>query len=346
VAAGGKPRVTIADIAREAGVSVPTVSKVLNGKHEVAPDTRDRIERLIEKHRYSRRTRRQENRAGLVDLVFPELDSAWDVEIIRGVEEVAHGARMGTVVSAIHASSPPTRDWLDNLSARRSDGVILAVSDLTPRQIDRIMSLGMPIVAIDPTGGTPSAIPSVGATNWTGALTATEHLISLGHRDIAFIGGPEQLQCSRARGDGFRSAMHAADLEVRPELVHGGDFSHEAGQRAMTTLLDLAVPPTAVFAGNDQQALGACQAIRERGLRIPEDVSVIGFDDLPVARWTNPPLTTIRQPVAEMAAQAMRMLLRFLETGAFGSQRVELATELVERDSTAPPARSPGQPEG
>ncbi|HVV19339.1 MAG TPA: substrate-binding domain-containing protein, partial [Pseudonocardiaceae bacterium] len=212
--------------------------------------------------------------------------------------------------------------------------VILAVSDLTPKQSDRIASLGLPVVAIDPTGRTATNVPSVGATNWTGALTATEHLIGLGHERIAFIGGPSHLQCSHARGDGFRSAMRAAAL---PELVEVGDFSHEAGQRAMAALLDLARPPTAVFAGNDQQALGACQAIRERGLRIPEDVSVIGFDDLPIARWTNPPLTTIRQPIAEMAAQATRMLLRYLDTGTFDTQRIELSTELVVRASTAPP---------
>jgi DNA-binding LacI/PurR family transcriptional regulator len=328
-------RVTIADIAREAGVSVPTVSKVLNGKHEVAPDTRARIESLIEKHRYARRSRRPESRAGLVDLVFPSLDSAWDVEIIRGVEEVAHQAKMGTVVSAINGRGATARNWLDNLSARRSDGVILAVADLTPKQTDRVRSLGMPIVAIDPTGGTPKDIPSVGATNWQGALTATDHLIELGHREIAFVGGPDRLQCSQAREDGFRSAMRVAGLPVRSDLVHAGDFSHEAGQRVMATLLGLSVPPTAVFAGNDQQALGACQAVRERGLRIPDEVSVIGFDDLPAARWTNPPLTTIRQPIAEMAAQAMRMLLHYLETGAFGTARVELATELVVRSSTA-----------
>ncbi|HEX5117015.1 MAG TPA: LacI family DNA-binding transcriptional regulator [Pseudonocardiaceae bacterium] len=336
-----RTRVTIADIAREAGVSVPTVSKVLNGRHEVAPDTRDRIERLIEKHRYARRPRRQDSRAGLVDLVFPELDSAWDVEIIRGVEEIAHQAKMGTVVSAIHGHGATARNWLDNLSTRRSDGVILAVSDLTQQQADRIRSLGTPIVAIDPTGGTPQDIPSVGATNWTGALTATEHLISLGHQEIAFVGGPDLLQCSRARGDGFRSAMHAAGLTVRPELVHAGDFSHEAGQRVMERLLALPAPPTAVFAGNDQQALGACQAVRDHGLRIPDDVSVIGFDDLPAARWTNPPLTTIRQPIAEMAAQAMRMLLRYLDTGEYGTQRVELSTELVVRASTAAPRDQP-----
>lgn len=337
-----RPRVTIADIAREAGVSVPTVSKVLNGKHEVAAATRDRIEALIEKHRYARRPRRPLTRAGLVDLVFPTLDSAWDVEIIRGVEEIAHQAKIGTVVSAIHGPNATARNWLDNLSNRRSDGVILAVSDLTPGQTDRVRSLGMPIVAIDPTGGTAADIPSVGATNWQGALTATEHLILLGHRDIAFLGGPERLQCSQAREDGYRSAMRVAGLPIRPELLRAGDFSHEAGQKLMAELLELPVPPTAVFAGNDQQALGACQAIREHGLRIPDHVNVIGFDDLPAARWTNPPLTTIRQPIAEMAAQAMRMLLRYLDTGHYGTQRVELSTELVIRSSTAARDRFPG----
>jgi LacI family transcriptional regulator len=337
VASDASTRVTIADIAREAGVSVPTVSKVLNGRSEVAAETRQRVERLIAKHGYARRVRRPGDRAGLVDLVFPELDSAWAVEIIRGVEEVAHEARIGTVVSAIHRRNSTTRQWLDNLAARRSDGVILAVTELDPAQTERIRSLGVPVVIIDPVGEPDPGIPSVGATNWSGALSATEHLVSLGHRRIAFLGGPSRLQCSRARLDGYRSAMVGAGLAVPAELVKEGDFSHEAGEAATNALLDLDDPPTAIFAGNDQQALGAYQALRARGLRIPDDVNVVGFDDLPVAKWTNPPLTTIRQPIAEMAAHAMRMLLRYLDTGTFDTHRFELATELVARGSTAPP---------
>lgn len=335
-----QPRVTIADIAHQAGVSVPTVSKVLNGRSEVAPDTREHIERLLSEHQYTRRRRRAGDRVGLVDLVFPELDSAWAIEIIRGVEEVAHHARIGTVVSLIHDDATSQREWVENLSARRSDGVITAVSELGPKQSEHIRSLGVPVVGIDPVGEPDPDIPSVGATNWTGALEATKHLISLGHEEIAFIGGSERLQCSQARMDGFRSAMHSRGLTVRPELVASGDFSHKSGEKAMTRLLDLPRPPTAVFAGNDQQALGAYQAIRDRGLTIPDDISVIGFDDLPVARWTGPPLTTTRQPVAEMAAYAMRMLLRYLDTGVFDTRRVELATELIVRDSTASPANA------
>lgn len=331
----GKARVTIADIAAEAKVSVPTVSKVLNGRPEVSASTRDRVERLIVKHGYTRRTRQATHRAGLVDLVLPDLDSAWAVEIIRGVEAVAHHAAMGTVVSAIHGRSATTRQWLDNLAARRSDGVILTVSELDAWETERVRALGVPVVVIDPVGEPGPDIPSVGATNWRGALAATEHLQALGHRRIALISGPARLQCSRARKDGYRSAMTAAGLPVPEEFVLEGDFSHEAGERAAHHLLDLHCPPTALFAGNDQQALGAYQAIRDRGLRIPDDISVVGFDDLPVARWANPPLTTIRQPLPEMAAHAMRMLLHYLDEGSFETHRFELATELVRRGSTA-----------
>jgi LacI family transcriptional regulator len=329
----GKSRVTIADIAAEAKVSVPTVSKVLNGRPEVSASTRDRVERLIVKYGYTRRTRQTRQRAGLVDLVFPDLDSAWAVEIIRGVEEVAHHAAMGTVVSAIHGRSATTRQWLDNLAARKSDGVI-TVSELDTQETERVRALGVPVVIIDPVGEPGEDIPSVGATNWRGALAATEHLLALGHRRIALISGPAKLQCSRARRDGYRSAMTAAGLSVPDEFVREGDFSHEAGERGAHRLLDLHSPPTALFAGNDQQALGAYQAIRDRGLRIPEDISVVGFDDLPLARWANPPLTTIRQPLPEMAAHAMRMLLHYLDEGSFQTHRFELATELVRRGST------------
>lgn len=335
-----RPRITIADIARQAGVSVPTVSKVLNGRDEVAPETREHVERLLTEHKYTRRRPKQTARAGLVDLVLPKLDSAWAVDIIRGVEEVAHQVGIGTVVSVIHGDTNRERQWVDNLSARKSDGVITAVSELHTTQHERISSLGVPVVIIDPVGEPDPDIPSVGATNWTGALDAAKHLIGLGHERIAFVGGPGRLQCSRARLDGFRSAMNEAGLAMPPEFVRQGDFSHEAGERAMNELLALPEPPTAVFGGNDQQALGAYQAIREHGLRIPQDISVIGFDDLPVARWTGPPLTTIRQPVANMSAYAMRMLLQYLDTGRFDTRRVELATELVARDSTAaPPVR-------
>jgi LacI family transcriptional regulator len=176
----------------------------------------------------------------------------------------------------------------------------------------------------------------VGATNWAGGLAATEHLLSFRHRRIAAIAGPEDYLCSRARIDGYRSALERAGLEFDPALVRHGDFYHEGGFRRGVELLDLPDRPTAIFAGSDQQALGVYEAARQQGLRIPQDLSVVGFDDLPVARWVSPPLTTVRQPLAEMGRAAAQMLGEIIEDRPLRSRRVELSTELIMRESTGP----------
>ncbi|WP_235018058.1 LacI family DNA-binding transcriptional regulator [Thermomonospora echinospora] len=335
--------VTITAIAREAGVSVSTVSKVLNGRADVAEGTRSRVEELLAKHAYPRARRRGSDPAGLIDIVFDELDSPWAVEIIRGAEEVAHAAGTGTVVSAIHARSEPARQWLDNLERRRSEGVVLVVDELTAAQRARLQALDVPCIVIDPRGEPDPQVPSIGAANWAGGQAATRHLIELGHRRIAIISGPAGMLCSRARLDGYRGALEGAGLPADPALVRHGDFHHESGYLQAARLLELPDPPTAIFAGSDQQAFGACEAARERGLRIPQDLSIVGFDDLPVARWFSPPLTTVRQPLAEMGSLATRLLFRLSRGETLETHHVELATELVIRESTAPPP-APARP--
>jgi LacI family transcriptional regulator len=181
-------------------------------------------------------------------------------------------------------------------------------------------------------------VPTIGATNWAGGLSATEHLLSLGHRRIGFIAGPRRLLCSRARLDGYRAGLEAAGVAVADELLYQGDFYHESGFAGGSALLELADPPTAIFAASDQMAFGVYEAVRRRGLRVPDDVSVVGFDDLPEDRWSSPPLTTVRQPLTEMGALAARTVLRLAQGEAIESPRVELATELVVRDSTATPS--------
>ena len=331
-------RVTMTSIAKEAGVSVPTVSRVLNGRSDVAPHTRQRVEELLRRHGYRRRAARARAGAGLIDLVFNDLDSPWAVEIIRGVEDVAHAACVGTVVSAIHRRSASARQWMDNLRSRASDGVILVNSALEPPLEAELRRLDVPTVIVDPVGGLMLDAPTIGATNWAGGLAATEHLISLGHRRIGFISGPRHLLCSRARLDGYRAALEAADLPLADDLIWPGDFYHEAGFRGGNALLELDEPPTAIFAASDQMAFGAYEAVRRRGLRVPDDVSIVGFDDLPEARWASPPLTTVRQPLVEMGMLAARTVLRLAKGEEVESPRVELATELVVRDSAAPPA--------
>ncbi|GAA2326573.1 LacI family DNA-binding transcriptional regulator [Dactylosporangium salmoneum] len=335
-----EPRVTITAIAREAGVSVPTVSRVLNGRSDVSPQTRERVEAILREHGYRRRAGRNRPAAGLVDLVFNDLDSPWAVEIIRGVEEVAHATGIGTVVSAIHGQAASARQWLQNLRARATDGVIFVTSDVTPPLHAELQRLDIPFAVVDPAGATVGDVPTIGATNWAGGLRATEHLLSLGHRRIGFIAGPKRLLCSRARLDGYGAALAAAGLDIDAALVQQGDFYHESGWAGADALLRLADPPTAIFASSDQMAFGAYEAVRRRGLRVPDDVSVVGFDDLPESRWASPPLTTVRQPLAEMGLLAARTVLRLALGEVLETPRVELATELVVRDSTAAPAAS------
>ncbi|MDQ0826985.1 LacI family transcriptional regulator [Arthrobacter sp. B2I5] len=332
-------RATISEIAREAGVSVPTVSKVLNGHAHVAAETRARVEEIIARRDYARRPAKRRQKAGLVDLVFPGLGSEWALEIIEGVERVAQDAGYGTVVSSLNLDGSRIRPWLANLAERKSDGLLMAVYQLDAKQIQRVKSLGIPVVLIDPVGQPGPDLMTVGAANWEGGYSATDHLLQLGHKRIAMIGGREDLQCSSAREDGYISALRRAGIALDPALMVPGDFSIEAGEAATRKLLELPDRPTAIFTGNDGQALGAYRAARSAGLRIPEDLSVVGFDDVPAAEWIEPGLTTIRQPVVQMAETAMRALLRHLDGDEELPQRIELGTELVVRGSTAPPAK-------
>ncbi|MBH5131746.1 LacI family DNA-binding transcriptional regulator [Streptomyces sp. NA03103] len=336
---GGRGRVTITDIARRAGVSVPTVSRVVNGRSDVSPGTRARVEELLRRHGYRKRAAAPGRRAALLDLVFNDLDSPWAVEIIRGVEEVAHAAGAGTVVSAVHGRSGGARQWMRNLRARASDGVVLVTSALDPVLHQELRVLGVPLVVVDPAGSPALDVPTVGAANHAGGRAATEHLLALGHRRIGLIAGPPRLLCSRARHDGYRAALRGAGLAVDDSLVVPGDFRHESGFAACDALLGVPEPPTAVFAASDQMALGAIEALRRRGLRVPQDVSVVGFDDLPEVRWSAPPLTTVRQPLAEMGRVAARTVLRPARDERPDPPRVELGTELIVRSSTAPPPR-------
>ncbi|MFJ6215247.1 LacI family DNA-binding transcriptional regulator [Streptomyces sp. NPDC092296] len=329
---------TLAEIARAAGVSAPTVSKVLNGRADVAPATRSRVEELLRRHGYRRR-RSGSQQLQLLDLVFHELESSWAMEVIRGVENVAREEGFSLVLSESAGRLMPGQTWVDGVLARRPVGVILVLSDLDADQRTQLISRDIPFVVVDPAGDPGDDVPSIGATNWHGGLAATRHLVELGHRRIAVIGGPSSMMCSRARIDGYRAALETAGIAVDPELVREGDFHHESGYAVGLELLRLPEPPTAVFTGNDLQALGLYEAARELGLRIPEDLSVVGFDDLPIARWVGPPLTTVRQPLTEMAEAAARLVLDLGRAGPTAATRVDLATTLVARSSTAPPRR-------
>ena len=322
---------TIARIAQEAGVSVPTVSKVLNGRSGVSDQTRARVEDLIERYGYRKPQAKGNN---ILELVFHELAGMQAVDVIRGVEQVARKHRFGVVISE---SGLRAASGVDDLLERRPRAV-LAVGRLSEAERDVLKTRGIPFVVLDPATEQPDDVPFVGATDWRGGQMAVRHLLELGHRDIAVISAAQDSP-GRARLAGFHSALQAAGVAADPKLVTDAPLTREGGYAAAVELLARADRPTAVFASSDLQALGVYRAAREAGLRIPQDLSVVGFDDLPVGAWVDPPLTSVRRPLAEMAAAAAEMALALGRGEEPGQAGVEMATTLTVRESTAAPGR-------
>jgi len=342
-------RVTLASVADEAGVSLSTISKVLNGRSDVSAATRTRVEALLAERGYVRRIGRADGRADLIELVFHELDPIWSMELIDGVESVAKAHGLSVVLTVSGSRHAPDPDWIEGVMRRRPVGIVLVFSDLAPEYRDRLRSRAIPFVIVDPAGDPSPDAPSVGSANWSGGLAATRHLIELGHRRIAAITGPEDMMCSLARLDGYRSAMNSAGLAIDPEWIRFGDFHVSGGRERARELLDRPDRPTAIFAGSDMQALGVMEAARERGIRVPEELSIVGYDDIPLARWLTPRLTTVHQPLRRMGEEAARLAIRLAEerderddqdaaSGSAPTPRMDLATSLVVRESTAPPA--------
>ncbi|MET9877503.1 LacI family DNA-binding transcriptional regulator [Actinacidiphila glaucinigra] len=336
-------RITLADVASKAGVSLSTVSKVLNGRPDVAAPTRSKVERLLEANGYQRPAPTQPE-SRLIEIVFHELESVWAMELIRGVENVAKSRNMSVVLTESGTRHAPGPEWIEGVLRRRPLGVVLVFSSLPDDIKRKLRSRAINFVIIDPAGDPEPDVPSVGSANWAGGVAATRHLIDLGHRRIGIITGPDDMLCSLARLDGFRSAMGMAGLAVDNDLIRYGDFHVQGGHDGALALLEQPDPPTAIFAGSDLQALGVLEAARVKGLQVPRDLSVVGYDDLPLAQWASPSLTTVNQPLVEMAEEAARMLLRLSqpeEAGDKSNTRMELGVRLVVRKSTASP-REPG----
>ncbi len=326
--------VTISYIAESAGVSVPTVSKVINGRSGVAAETRARVEALIKQHGYRRGD--LASRSNMMELVFDELEDMWGAEIIRGVTQTARAHGVGVMLTEFGPQPAANRYRIDDTLSRRP-ACVVTVAQLSDEQREQLRAKGIPFVVFDPTIELPDGVPFVGATNWTGGRSATRHLIGLGHRRIGVVTGPDLVLCFRARLDGYRAALDAAGLPVDADLIVRTDVDQAAGRAAALDLLRRPDRPTAIFTGNDLQALGVYQAARALGLRIPADLSVVGFDDLPVAALIDPPLTTVHQPLTEMAAAATELALALGRGEQTSQLGLELATTLIVRESTAPP---------
>ncbi|MET0999394.1 MAG: LacI family DNA-binding transcriptional regulator [Marmoricola sp.] len=333
-------RTTLATVAASAGVSVATVSKVLTGRHDVAPATRARVQEMLRTYDYGGRLKTFE-RHPTIELTFRGTIGCYSSEIIQGV--AAEAAELGVAVTIgvkpvdqRPSAGAEAATWARNLAVNGRRAVIAVTDELGPHEFAALARMRLPLVVIDPMNVPSRDVVSVGSTNFRGGQVAAAHLVDLGHRRIAYLGGRASAECSQARLGGFRSTLEAAGVELPEEYVLSTeDFHYENGIQAAPQLLSLAERPTAVFAASDELARGAIEAARSLGLSVPEDLSVVGFDDTEIARIASPPLTTVRQPLQEMGAVALRTVLRLVAGERIDSNHVELATELVVRASTA-----------
>jgi LacI family xylobiose transport system transcriptional regulator len=331
----------LTELAREAGVSVPTVSKVLNGRFPVSRETRQRVLEAVDQHGYPRLSKpgKAVHRPDALELLFFELESTWAIQILWGVQQAAMENSCSVMISGMGGSFFPPDSWVEDVIARRSIGVIAALTALTDAQLDDLCENGIPVVALDPARTPPPDTPWISATNRDGAFTSTRHLLDLGHRRIAMVAGPGVIPCAHARLQGYRAAMAGAGAPVEG-LVRSGNMNAEDGLALGRELLQVSPRPTAIVTTNDLQAMGVYEAAREARLCIPGDLSVVGFDDLAVAAWMAPGLTTVHQPLHEMAVAATDLALCLAWGTPTEALHRELAVHLVVRASTAPP--SPG----
>ncbi len=335
-------RMTIAEIARVAGVSAATVSKVLNQRSDVGMATRQRVEQVVARHGYVRNRAARGLRkglSGLIDLVVPALDGDYYALVVSGVEEVLTSAQVRMVLSTTHNEAQRERQWLTTILDKSTDGVLLLIPHDSAEAIAQMRRHHVPFVIIDDRSESDASVPSVGAANWAGSWAAMAHLFSLGHRRIAMISGTPPLMASRVRVAAYMAALQTAGITPDPDLLREGDYLPASGYRETCALLKLPEPPTAIFASNDLEATGVYLALYEHGISIPQQMSVIGFDDIPSSALAPPPLTTIHQPLKAMGKAAANMLLKMIAGEQLENTRVELATSLVVRKSCAPPYR-------
>ena len=333
-------RPTIRDIARDAGVSIATVSRVLNGRPDVSPGTRDVVLRVARDLQFStNRSARglQTGRTGLVAMTIPIVHSAHFAFILSGASEALHEQDMRIVLCPTRHEHDREVNLLERVVHGTTDGAILVLPEESGDELRALQAFGYPFVVVDPRAETPEGVPAVTAANTAGAVQAVDHLLGLGHTRIGAITGLEGWTATEDRRTGYRAALGAAGIRPDPALEVAGDWLIDGGVGAAEQLLERDDPPTAIFAFNDNLAVGALQAVRARGLRVPDDVSVVGFDDAELAAVVTPGLTTVRQPLAEMGRMAVSLLTRLLEGQRVDALKVELATKLLVRGSTAPP---------
>jgi LacI family transcriptional regulator len=339
--AGGarQEKVTIRQVAAAAGVSIATVSRVVNGHSDVSAETRQAVELVLRERGYPAGGRRSRTAqaTGLIGVTMPFVNPGYFAQILSGAAEALYEQGLRAVLCPTRHSHERETSLLDQLASGDADGAILVLPEESAGELEALAEHGFPFVVVDPRTEVPDGIPVVRAAHSSGATQATRHLLGLGHRRIGVIAGPSGWVATQERLRGYHAALAGAGVLPDESLVRYSNFRVDGGRQEAAALLDLPDPPSAVFAFNDSMAIGVMQEAAARGLRIPQDCSVVGFDDTVEATIVVPALTTVRQPLAELGRTAVSVLLRQLHNRSFEPLRIELETRLLPRDSTGVP---------
>jgi LacI family repressor for deo operon, udp, cdd, tsx, nupC, and nupG len=327
--------VTIKEVAKEAGVSLMTVSRVVNNKGNIAKSTRENVLQAIKKLNYKPNRLARSlvvQKSDFISVIVPDITNPFFAELVKGAENLTRKRGCNIILGDTEGEREHEKEYIEAAIGRMADGIILVAPRIDDALIYEVNEL-IPLVIVD--RYVPNEdILQIYIDNLEGAFLAVEHLIELGHRRIGFLSGPKDVLNSLRREEGYRKALERHDIPYDPALTLKGDFYFQSGYTAFDSFYQLNPPPTAIFASNDLMAFGLIQRANEQGVRIPDNLSIIGFDDIALSALINPPLTTIRHPMVEMGIRAVKLL--FDQLGQREEKQIEstLQNTLIIRQST------------
>jgi LacI family transcriptional regulator/LacI family repressor for deo operon, udp, cdd, tsx, nupC, and nupG len=329
--------VSLNEVAKKAGVSIATVSRVINNNPNVNPETKLKVEKVIKAlnftpNRVAKRLRNKNASSNLLGVLIPDIQNPFYVEVLRGIEDIAYEYKYALIMCNFSQDEKKEKLYLDILQSESVDGLIAAPTGEQDQKVINLVKSGLPIVCVD-RGLSGVDVDVVLVENRKGAFSAVDHLAKSGYKRIAYISGLPQIPSSQQREKGYNDALVANSLPLDKDLIKYGDSRHESGVKLCQELLDLPSPPDAIFTGNNLITLGALETIHKRGLSIPHDVAIIGFDDMYWSISLNPPLTAVRQPAYEIGKRAAELLIQRITDPKRPTVNMILKTELMIRSS-------------
>ncbi|MBN2165169.1 MAG: LacI family DNA-binding transcriptional regulator [Marinilabiliaceae bacterium] len=329
---------SLTEVAEMAGVSIATVSRVINKNSNVNPETRAKVEKAIKAlnyrpNRVAKRLRNKNASSNLLGVLIPDIQNPFYVDVLRGIEDIASANNYALIMCNFSQDEKKEEMYLDILQSESIDGLIAAPAHENDQKVIGIVNSGLPIVCVD-RGLANVDVDLVLVENRAGAYSAVDHLAKKGYKRIAYISGMKQIPSSQQREKGYIDALRDHGIEIDSDLIKYGDSRHESSTKLCEELLDMPNPPDAIFTGNNLITLGALETIHKRGLKIPEDVAIVGFDDMYWSISLNPPLTAVRQPAYEIGKRAAELLIQRINDSSRSVVNMILKTELMVRSST------------